>query len=322
MALLKRINPFSHSTADTGFGVNASNYGGRFINKDGTYNIRKRGLPFWERYSLYTTMLNMPSWKFLSIIVLFYIFINLVFASVFYFIGIENLAGLTASTSPLKNFTEAFFFSAQTFTTVGYGRISPVGFLTDFVAAIESLIGLLSLAIATGLFYGRFTRPKANILFSYNALISPFQDKTALMFRLVPYKEENHLTDAEVRVTLGLTVEENGDHVFKFYVLPLERNRIDSLSMNWTVVHPIDEKSPILGFNQKDLEAAEAELYVSFRAFNNIYSNTVQQGTSYFYNEIIYGAKFLPMYHESDDKMTTILDLDKLDKYHAAPLPA
>lgn len=320
MALRKRVNPVSRSTADTGFGTNASNYGGRFINKDGTFNIRKKGLPFWETNSLYITMLNMPSWKFFGVIVLFYIIVNLIFAGIFYAIGVQNLAGLAVTTSPLKNFTEAFFFSAQTFTTVGYGRISPVGFLTDFVAAIESLVGLLSLAIATGLFYGRFTRPKANLMFSYNALIAPYQDKTALMFRMVPYKENNHLTDVEVRVTIALTIEENGSHVFKFYVLPLERNRIDSLSMNWTVVHPIDDQSPILGFTQKDLEAAETELYVSLRAFNNMYSNTVQEGTSYFYREIVYGAKFVPMYHESEDKMTTILDLDKLNKFEKVDL--
>lgn len=320
MALRRNINSSTRSTADTGFGTSATSQGGRFINKDGTFNIRREGLPFWERFSLYTTMLTMPTWKFLVAVVTFYITVNVFFAFIYFWVGVENLVGVSRDASALHHFAEAFFFSAQTFTTVGYGRVSPSGMAANSVAAIESLIGLLSLAIATGMFYGRFTRPKANIRFSQMALISPYQDKTALMFRLVPFKDKHHLTDVEIRVVFGLTLEEHGKPVFKFYPLHLERTRIDSLSMNWTIVHPIDEHSPLYGLSDRDMVAAEVEVMVSLRAFDHLYSSTVQQGTSYTAGEIKFGGKFVMMFRESKDGQTTILDLDKLNLFEKVEL--
>jgi inward rectifier potassium channel len=321
MALRRNINTTTKSTADTGFGVSASTQGGRFINRDGTYNIKRIGVPFWERFSLYTSMLTMPVWKFLGVVISVYIIVNLAFASVYFLAGVNHLVGAQATGSVWHDFLEAFFFSAQTFTTVGYGRVSPGGMVTNSIAALESLIGVLSLAIATGMFYGRFTRPKANIRFSSVALIAPYQDKTALMFRLVPYKDHHHLTDVEIRVVTGLTLEEHGKPVFKFYPLHLERTRIDSLSMNWTVVHPIDEHSPLTGFSEKDMEQAEVEIMVTLRAFDHLYSSTVQQVTSYTVKEIRFGGKFAMMFRESEDGMSTILELDKLDKFEKVTLP-
>ncbi|HVB03903.1 MAG TPA: ion channel [Chitinophagaceae bacterium] len=321
MPLHPKINIETRSTGDTGFGTNASNYGGRFINKDGTYNIRREGIPFWEKFSLYTTMLTMPTWKFLLTIISFYVIVNLFFALIYIWAGVNNLIGITATSSTLHGFAEAFFFSAQTLTTVGYGRISPGGLLTNCIAASESLIGLLGLAIATGMFYGRFTQPKAHLRFSRFALISPYQDKTALMFRLAPYKDHHHLTDVEIRVVIGLTLDENGRSVFKFYPLKLERTKIDTLPMNWTIVHPIDDQSPIYGFTEKDLESADVEVMVTLRAFDHLYSSTVQQGTSYTPQEIRFGGKFVMMFRESIDGMSTILELDKLDRFDPAELP-
>jgi inward rectifier potassium channel len=103
--------------------------------------------------------------------------------------------------------------------------------------------------------------------------------------------------------------------IYKFYDLPLERNRVDMLPMNFTVVHPIDENSPLSGFNYEDMKAADVEIYVLVRAFDEVYSATVQQRTSYTYAEMIFNAKFVPMYRESEDRNTTILELHKLNEY-------
>ncbi|HUX85303.1 MAG TPA: ion channel [Chitinophagaceae bacterium] len=322
MALRRNINTHSKATGDTGFGTSATTQGGRFINRDGTFNIRRTGIPFFERFSLYTSMLTMSTWKFLGVVFLFYIGVNLGFALIYWLNGVSHLIGVPSSGSQIHDFIEAFFFSSQTFTTVGYGRISPGGMLTNTIASMESLIGVLSLAIATGMFYGRFTRPMANIRFSKVALIAPYQEMTALMFRLAPYKDYHHLTDVEIRVVLGLTLEEHGKPVFKFYPLHLERNRIDSLSMNWTIVHPIDEHSPIAGFSEKDIESADVEVMVTLRAFDHLYSSTVQQATSYTGREIHFGGKFIMMFRESEDGQTTILELDKLDRFDPVELPA
>ncbi|MDE3212716.1 MAG: Inward rectifier potassium channel Irk, partial [Bacteroidota bacterium] len=178
MAMFHKISSRLRPEINTGFGNNPTTQGGRFLNKDGRANIEKRGISILERVSLYHSMLTLPRWKFFLIILLFYLSINLVFGSAYYLIGVQNL-GLKATT-PLKDFAESFFFSTQTFTTVGYGRISPSGFLSSSIAALEALLGLLSLALATGLLYGRFAKPVAYLRFSHNALIAPFKDINAL----------------------------------------------------------------------------------------------------------------------------------------------
>lgn len=321
MAILDHINPFSRSNPDTGFGVNASDYGGRFTNKDGSVNLRKTGIPFWQRLSIFNKMLTMPRWKFISLTIVVYIVINLLFTIVYLIVGTDQLAGLKTG-SFISKFYDTFFFSTQTFTTVGYGQISPQGFLANCVASLESLSGLLFLAFFTGLIYGRFSRPRAYIAFSDNALISPYRDMTAIMFRLASYKNNHHLTDARVEVTLSMVVNENGKMTNKFFPLKLERTKVNSLAMNWTVVHPIDNESPVLNFTADDFQSARVELIVMMRGFDDVFSTIVQQRTSYTHEELIYGARFLPMYGRSENGRTTILEINKLNAHEKVTLPA
>lgn len=152
MSLIRKISNTLQTDKNSGFGTNAGSYGGRFVNKNGTPNIEKRGMNILRRISWYHTMIDMPNWKFMLILFTFYIVINFIFAVIYYVIGIEHLDGIAPSGSILTQFGQAYFFSAQTFTTVGYGHISPTGFLTSALSAAEALIGLLSFAIATGLF--------------------------------------------------------------------------------------------------------------------------------------------------------------------------
>ncbi|HVS98293.1 MAG TPA: ion channel [Puia sp.] len=322
MALSKqKIDPRLKINNDTGFGTNASSYGGRFINRDGPFNLRKEGLSFFNRFSIYHQLLNMPRWKFMCLVFLIFFFVNLGYALIYYFIGSSELTGLVATT-PWGKFKEAFFFSTETFTTVGYGRVNPVGDGANVVAAIEALSGLLSFAIFAGLMFGRFSRPRSYLVFSDFALISPFRGATALMFRFAPYKDNHTLTDVQIRVNVGLKVQMDGNAEYRYYDLNLERTRVESLPMNWTVVHPIDEQSPFLGFTQEDMVAADVELYVLIRGFDDVFSNLVQQRTSYTYQEIIFNGKFVPMYRESDDGKTTILELHKLNEFVPVNVPA
>lgn len=315
MALGKRVNPFSKINNDTGFGNNASSYGGRFINRDGTFNLRKEGLSYFNRFSIYHSMLNLPRWKFITLIVIFYLCINLLYTIVYLLIGTDGqFQGMIASTQWQK-IKEVYFFSTETFTTVGYGRVNPVGDAANFVASIEAMSGFLSFAIATGLIYGRFSKPKSYLVFSDHALVAPYQDKTAMMFRFVSYKDNHILTNVDIKVNIGLKVQENSNDVYKFYDLNLERSHVDSLPMNWTVVHPIDDSSPFMGFSFEDMKTADVELYVLVRAFDDVYSNVVLQRTSYTFDEIKFNKKFIPMYRESNDGKTTILELHKLNEY-------
>ena len=318
MALLKKLRNLK-SEINTGFGTNSTSTGGRFINKDGKPNVIKKGMGILDRYSWYHTMLGMKQGKFLLLIFLVYITANLFFASIYYIIGINHLAGVNTGSS-WKNFTEVFFFSAQTFTTVGYGRISPVGFTASAVSTFEAFLGLLSFAIATGLFYGRFSRPQAFLKFSNNALIAPYKEGTAFMFRLSPYKN-NNLSEVEVKVTMAITSEENGKLTDKFFNLDLEFSKINGLALSWTIVHPIDDKSPFYSFSKEDIANTDIEIIVFVKAFDEVFSNNVVTRTSYVSSEIVWGAKFNMMYHPNDDKLKTILDLDKINDYNLVTLP-
>jgi inward rectifier potassium channel len=223
------------------------------------------------------------------------------------------------ATSELGKFGEAYFFSAQTFTTVGYGRINPTGFLTSAVAAFEALVGLLSFAIATGLFYGRFSKPKAYLAFSQNAVLAPFRDGLAIMMRIAPYKN-NNLTDAEAKITAGLTIEENGRFINKFFLLDLEYSIVNALTLSWTLVHPITEESPFYKFSKEDFNTCKGELLVFVKAFDDMFSNTVVARSSYTLNEIVVGARFVPMYHRNEESNSTLLDFDKLNSYVEADI--
>lgn len=319
MNLLQRINSKAKTELNTGFGTNAASYGGRFVNKDGTANIQKRGLSWLDRISWYHTMLAMPRWKFLGVLFGFYTGVNFLFACIYYLIGVEYLDGISSSGPEWVKFGKAYFFSAQTFTTVGYGHISPNGFLTSALAATEALIGLLSFAIATGLFFGRFSKPTAFLKFSHHALISPYKNGKALMLRMTPYKNTN-FTDAEAKVTLGMILEENGQMVNKFYTLDLEMSKINLLSLSWTLVHPITENSPLYGFTQEDFKSIDGEILVFVKTFDDMFSTSVAANTSYTFSEFIYGAKFEMMYSDSEDDSRTILHLDKLDAFYRVDL--
>jgi inward rectifier potassium channel len=315
MSLYKKVNPFSRQNNDTGFSTGGNDTGGRFINKDGSYNLVKEGMPFWKRISVFHDMLNLPQWKFIVVILLFYVAINLIFTTTYFLIGPSGLTGLPAGNG-WRMFKELFYFSTETFTTVGYGRVNPVGDAANLISGIESLTGLLSLAIATGLIYGRFSKPKSYLAFSDHALISPYKEGTGLMFRFAAFKDKHALTDLEIRVNIGLQVLENDTPVYKYFALDLERTRVETMPMSWTVVHPIIETSPFFGFTEEDMKTADVELYVMLRGFDDVFSNYVQQRTSYTYNEILFKRKFIPMYRESDDGQTTILELHKLNVHN------
>ncbi|MGA9212298.1 ion channel [Kaistella sp.] len=314
MATLKDRLSKLQSRDDSGFSSSAS---GRFVNKNGTPNVKRAGLsnPL-EKYSWYHTLLNLPSGKFIFFLVFGYILANIFFALVYYSIGIEHLTGIDESTR-LNEFTDVFFFSAQTFTTVGYGRIAPLGFLASMVATFEAFLGLLGFAIATGLFYGRFSRPRAFLKFSKIALIVPYHESTALMFRLAPFKN-NVLTDAQVVLTCAMEVmDDKKELMSKFFTLKTQLSQIDTLSLNWTIVHKIDEHSPFFELTKENFETMDVEIFAHIRAFDEVFSNTVVQRTSYASQEkeIVFAQKFNMMYKPSKNKKTTILNLDLIDSY-------
>ena len=313
-----KVNPKASSEINTGFGINSSDYGGRFLNKNGKPNVVKKGVGYFERISWYHVLLEMPQWKFLLTIVLFYFCINLLFSGFYFYLGPEEFGG-THTSSSFEQFAEAFFFSSQAFTVGGYGRIEAGNLLINAICALEAFLGLLTLAVITGLLYGRFSKPKAYIRYSKNAILAPFRNGHAIMLRLAPFKNTT-LTEVEAKVSIGLILEENGKMENKFYDLPLEYHSVNALTLSWTIVHPITEASPFYNFKEADFKNAKGEILVYVKAFDDMFSNTVVSRTSYTMDEVIIGAKFNPVYHKTEDNSRTILHVNELNSFHRVPL--
>ncbi len=303
---------------DLGFGAKAANQSKRLINKDGSFNVEKRGMPFLESLSFYHSLISMSWIKFNLIILAGYIAVNLFFAALYMMTGLEHLHGLTGSTLADK-FLQAFFFSGQTFTTVGYGIIYPEGFAANVVAFVESMAGLLGFAMATGLLYGRFSRPNAKIIFSRKAIVAPYKDITALEFRITNARK-NQLIETSIQVILSLNESEGGKVSRKFHELKLERPAVTFFSLTWTIVHPIDETSPMYGMNYKDLVDSDAELLILLKGFDDTFSQTVHTRFSYKFDEIVWGARFENIFIDSDNEIT-VVDINKLHDYTNADLP-
>lgn len=320
MKLFQNFNKKAIVENETGLTTNSALTGGRYFEKDGNPNLHVKGMRLLDRFSPYHTMLSISNGKFFIVVISFFIGINLLFALIYLAIGLNHLNGLNATTNTEK-FGEAFFFSAQTFTTVGYGRINPIGFGASFVASLEALTGLMSFALVTGLLYGRFSRPKAYLRYSKNILFAPFRGGTALMLRFVPYTK-NYLVNVEARITTALRVaDDDGSLKTRFFNTPLDISKANTLASNWTLVHEINENSPLYNLTKEDMANAQVEIIVFVQGFDETFSNTVISRTSYHYSEFIYGAKFLPMFHPIGNNTSTVLHLDKLDDYTEAELP-
>lgn len=294
---------------DLGFGGRLNSTAARFINDDGQFNvIRQGGYSFHFYQWLVTT-----SWmNFFLLIIAFYIISNALFAVMFVMCGMESLSGVESG-NWLENFANGFFFSVQTFTTVGYGSISPVGWEANILASFNALFGLMSFALATGLFFARFARPSAKIRFSEKVLIAPYQEEiNGLMFRIVNLRE-SQLRDVHVQVALTwLCSDKHGNIRRKFQRLELERQRIAMFPLNWTVVHPINENSPIYQKAEKDLIDMDIEVIAIVKAFDDTFAQYVNTTRSYKPHQMVVGAKFLPMYHVNDEGQT-VLELEKVD---------
>jgi len=303
---------------ELGFGAQPSTRHQRLVNPDGSFNYRRRGEKRRVISDVFHSLVTMSWTKFFVFLISGFLVANIFFACIYYLIGIEHLAGVIGESAAAR-FAEAFFFSTQTLTTLGYGRISPTGVLTSFVASIESMLGLLSFALATGLLYGRFSHPDAKLLYTKSAIIAPYRGGHGLMFRTANGRR-SQLIEVEANVTLARNEFVDGKVQRKFYRLALELPRINYLPLSWTIVHPISDSSPLHGKTNEEIQNADTELLVMLKAFDETYSQTVYSRTSYSTGEFIWGAKFISMM-STDSEGVTVLDLDMLNEFERVELP-
>lgn len=315
MAIKKQaVNPED----DLGFGTQAVRQ--RIINRNGSINVKRLGIPFFSTTNTYHRLITMRWPAFWLTVVVAYIVVNVFFASIYLTIGIKNLHG-TDDNNVTNHFLNAFFFSAQTLSTVGYGHISPAGVIANWVAAFESMIGLLAFALATGLLYGRFSRPSAKFVFSDNMLIAPYAltGGRGLMFRMANMRL-NVVLDVIIEMTFSFNEVVDGKTIRRFYTLPLERSKVSILTLSWTVVHPLTEDSPLYNITPEDMRTSMATFNILVQAFDDTFSQTVHSRTSYQYDEIVWGAKFTPAFFH-DETGLVHLHLGKISDFEQAELP-
>jgi inward rectifier potassium channel len=276
---------------DLGFGAVVSRESHqRLLNRDGSFNVERRGLGVRASLNLYHALLTMPWGRFAMLGIGGYLLANAIFALAYLACGPKSLI-TTAPGMDLPPFLRAFFFSVETISTIGYGNVVPIGIGANLVVTVEALAGLMGFAIATGLVFARFSRPTANIVFSSHAVVAPYQGINALEFR-VANARSNELIEITAKVILSRFEQVDGVHTRRYYPLPLERDGVVFLPLTWTVVHPVDEHSPLRGESVESLRKANAEILVLLKAFDETFSTIVQTRTSYISDDIVWGARF------------------------------
>jgi inward rectifier potassium channel len=297
---------------DLGFGsVVADQAGRRLLNRDGSFNVRRRGLGA-SALSPYHLLLTISWPAFLGLLTAAYVGVNLVFAGLYLLCGPGALTA-AAGDPGMGSFGRAFFFSVETFATIGYGNIVPVGPAANALVVAESLVGLLGVALATGIIFARFSRPRAQIRFSEHAVIAPYRGITAFEFRIVN-ERESQMIEVEAKVLFSHLVEHHGRQVRRFDELALERRRVVFFPLSWTVVHPIDEKSPLRGLTAADLAACDAEFLILLTGTDETFSQTVHARSSYRANEVAWGARFSGIFNAIGPDGVQSIDVARLDE--------
>ena len=244
---------------------------------------------------LYHHLLTLPWWAFLLGLAAVYLGLNILFA-VLYLLGDAAIANARPGA-----FSDAFFFSVETISTIGYGQMSPATLYGNIVMTVEAMFGLILLAASAGVVLAQFSRPTARVTFSKVAVIAPYNGVPTLSFRLAN-ERRNQILEAQVAVTLvrdERTAE--GEWMRRFYDLQLARQRSPIFAMTFTVMHPIDAASPLSGATASSLAGEAVEIVVTVTGLDETLSQAVHARTSYLAHEVLWGHRFVDVFTETKD---------------------
>ena len=283
---------------DPGIGTQFSSKTKRVINRDGSYNIIKKDSQRGFK-DIFKYMIEISWLHFFTLLFTGYILMNIVFTLFYYWCGTENIMGIDPEEE--HPFIQTFFFSVQTFTTVGYGMLSPNGFLTQTVATVEAFVGFLSFSLATGLAYGRFSRPNSKLIFSDFVLHTQYKDGHAIMIKLANERDSVLL---DVTAKIILTIDQTNspyDHTKLYYNLPLELSHVELLPYTWTLVHKIDAESPFWNKSKAEIEELDPEFLVLIKGFDETFSQHVHTKQSFVAEDMKWGKKFKKIFGPNAD---------------------
>ncbi len=310
-----RYTPLSETDkGDLGFGsVVARQARKRLINRDGAFNVRRTGLNRFSTAAVYQALLIMSWGRFLSILVGVFLGLNAAFAAGY--LGCGPGALRFPEGDPVHSpFLQAFFFSVHTLATIGYGHVSPASLGANLLVVAEAATGLFGFAIITGLLFARFSRPSARILFSEHALIMPYRGITAFAFRIANARK-SEIIELHARVILFTPHDDEGRARQRFYNLTLERDAVSFMPLTWTLVHPIDEASPLYGLDEAALHALGAEFLVLLTGLDETFSQQVHTRSSYKANEVVWNARFAGIFEPPPDYGDLAVDVRGISRF-------
>ena len=309
----QQITPITNQdeNRDLGFGSKvAGESQRRLLNRDGSFNVARTGVNPFAAFSLYHSLLQISWPRFFGFVVIGYLIANAVFACAYMACG-EGALLVPENLQIGNQFWEAFFFSVHTMATIGYGNITPVGVAANVIVTFEALFGLLGFALITGMLFARFSRPTAKILFSENAVVAPYRGIKAFQFRITNGRC-NEIIELHATVILSQFEDIGGRKLRRFYPLQLERERVAFFTLSWTIVHPINESSPLFGKTELDLLETDAEILVLLTGIDETFSQTVHTRSSYKNDEIVWQAKFGDIYNPPTPTGRLTIDVRKL----------
>ncbi len=227
------------------------------------------------------------SWKKLLVLVaLAYLGANAAFAGAYLALGnaIENARA--------GEFWDAFFFSVQTMATIGYGKMAPRTLGANALVAGEALVGMMGLAVVTGLVFAKFSRPTARVIFSRVAVVSPYDKVPSLMFRMAN-ERANQIVEAQLHAVLVRNEQTaEGDTVRRVHDLALRRSRSALFALTWTAIHPVTPQSPLFGEDAESMAEKEADIIVSLTGYDETLAQTVHARHAYGPEQVVWGVRF------------------------------
>lgn len=265
------------------------------------YEIRIVGQRRMPLRDFYHALLRLPWWATISAISGTFLAANALFALAYMIVGgVEHAAP--------GSFADAFFFSVETMGTIGYGAMYPGSFAANVVMVVESIVSLLLTAMSTGIVFAKLSRSTARCVFTRHAVISPIDGVPSLVFR-IGNQRGNQIVDAKIRVVLFRTerTSEGRTH-YRQLDLPLVRDQALSLFRSLSVIHPIDEASPLRGETPASMKVDEIELQVMVIGLDDVTMQTIHAGHRYFAKDILWGARLADVLSETPEG-NILLDL-------------